>query len=132
MTREDFLQIFKTGFHKLNLEKVKRIGTYKNNAGRKYYKFYGLFKFEPPYQIWDDDAPIDYGFLKSLLKEFDQETSNCITRKFTKKVIKNGKTVGKETFKYVFDIIPKNVVSFKFNREEKTMKLVVVGYGIYQ
>lgn len=131
MTREDFLQIFKTGFHKLNLEKVKLIGTYKNKAGRKYYKFYGLFKFEPPYQIWNDE-PIDYIFLKSLLKEFDRETSNCITRRFTKKVIKNGKTVGKETFKYVFDIIPKNVVSFKFNKKEKTMTIIVIGYGIYQ
>lgn len=132
MTKDDFLQIFKTGFHKLKLEKVKRIGTYKNKSGRKYYKFYGLFKFEPPYQIWEDENPIDYDFLKSLLKEFDKETSNCITRKFTKKVIKDGKTVGKETFKYVFDIIPKNVVSFKFNRKEKTMTMVVVGYGIYQ
>ncbi len=132
MTRNDFLQIFKTGFHKLSLEKVKRIGTYQNKSGRKYYKFQGLFKFEPPRQIWDNEAPVDYAFLKSLLNEFDKETSNCITRKFTKKVIKNGKTVGKETFKYVFDIVPKNVVSFKFHKEDKTMTLVVIGYGIYQ
>lgn len=132
MTKDDFLQIFKTGFHKLNLEKVKNIGSFKNNSGRTYYKFYGKFKFEPPYQIWDDKSPIDYKFLKSLLKEFDKETSNCITRKFTKKVIKDGKTVGKKTFKYVFDIIPKNVVSFSFNKDEMTMTIIVVGYGIYQ
>ena len=132
MKKEDFLQIFKTGFHKLNLEKVKRIGVYQNKSGRKYYKFYGLFKFEPPYQIWEDESPIDYSFLRSLLKEFSKETSNCITRKFTKKVIKNGKKVGKETFKYVFDIIPKNVVSFSFDKDKKTMTIVVIGYGIYQ
>ena len=131
MTKEDFLQIFKSGFHKLNLEKVKLLGKYDNGNGRTYYKYYGLFKFEPPYQVFDDEE-IDYQFLKGLLKEFSLETSNCITRKFTKKVIKNGKTVDKLTFKYVFDIVPKNVVSFKFNKEDKTMTLIVKGYGIYQ
>lgn len=131
MNRDDFLQIFKTGFHKLNLEKVKLLGKYDNGNGRTYYKYYGLFKFEPPYQVFDEKE-IDYKYLKKLLKEFSLETSNCITRKFTKKVIKNGKTVGKQTFKYIFDIIPENVVSFRFDRENKTMILIVKGYGIYQ
>ena len=43
MTKEDFLQIFKSGFHKLTLKKVVKINDTKNNHGRKYSNYLGLF-----------------------------------------------------------------------------------------
>lgn len=132
MKEEDFLQIFKSGFHKLILKKVKLLKKCKTKTGREYFVFKGLFSFIPPEQVWMDDTPIDYDFLKSLLKKFGEETSNCINRKFTKKVIKNGKTVDKQTFVYVFDVIPKNIYKFRFDREKKIMYLVVKGYGLFQ
>lgn len=128
MNREDFLQIFKSGFHKLALKKLVKIGESKNDNGRKYDDYFGLFEFFPPEQVWMDNLPIDYDFLKSLLKEFDEELSNVIIRQYTRKVLKNSKTLKKTVTKYVFDIVPKNIVSFKFNRQTKTMKLVVRGY----
>lgn len=131
MTENDFLQIFKTGFHKLKLIGVKKIKEHKNKNGKKYFEFLGKFVFIPPYQIWNNE-PIDYDFLKSLLNKFEEETSNCITRKFTKKIIKDGQTVNKKVFKYVFDVVPKNVFSFSFDRKKKTMTLIVKGWGIYQ
>ena len=128
MDSEDFLQIFKSGFHKLNLRKVVKIGESDNGHGRKVDDCLGLFEFVPPEQVWMDDAPIDYDFLKSLMKEFDEELSNVIVRQYTRKVIKNSTTLDKTVSKYVFDIIPRNVVSFRFYRETKIMRLVVRGY----
>ena len=66
--------------------------------------------------------------LKKLLEEFDEELSNVITRQYTRKVIKNNRTLKKTVTRYVFDIVPKNVVSFRFDRKAKTMRLVVKGY----
>lgn len=128
MTKEDFLQIFKSGFHKLTLKKLVKINSQTNKYGRKYDNYLGLFEFYPPQQVWMDKKPIDYNFLKSLLKQFKKELSNCVTHKFTKKVFHKDKMVLKQTTKYVFDIIPKNVVTFKFDRQKKTMILVVKGY----
>ena len=36
MDNEDFLQIFKSGFHKLNLIKAVKLGESRNGNGRKY------------------------------------------------------------------------------------------------
>ena len=128
MKKEDFLQIFKSGFHKLNLKKAVKVGETDNGQGKKIEVYLGLFEFTPPEQVWMDNAPIDYDFLKSLLKEFDQELSNVIIRQYTRKVLKNSKTLKKTVTKYVFDIVPRNILAFKFYRDTKTMRLVVKGY----
>jgi len=128
MKKEDFLQIFKSGFHKLNLKKLVKVRDEVNPHGRQYEVYLGLFEFVPPNQVWMDDEEIDYEFLKDLLKEFNEELSNCIVRKFTKQVYHNDKIVKREVTKYIFDIIPKNILSFRFNVEKKTMYLVVKGY----
>lgn len=128
MDKEDFLQIFKSGFHKLNLIKVVKLGSSRNETGRKYDDYLGLFEFVPPEQVWMDESPIDYEFLKSLLTEFDKEASNVIVRQYTRKIIKNSTILKKTVVKYVFDIIPKNMVAFRFYRNTKTMRVVVRGY----
>ena len=128
MDKEDFLQIFKSGFHKLNLIKVVKLGESRNENGRKYDDYLSLFEFVPPEQVWMDESQIDYEFLKSLLVEFDKEASNVIVRQYTRKVIKNSTILKKTVVKYVFDIIPKNIVAFRFYRSTKTMRVVVKGY----
>lgn len=128
MDKEDFLQIFKSGFHKLNLIKVVKLGSSRNETGRKYDDYLGLFEFVPPEQVWMDESPIDYEFLKSLLIEFDKEASNVIVRQYTRKIIKNSTILKKTVVKYVFDIVPKNIVAFRFYRNTKTMRVVVKGY----
>lgn len=132
MTENDFLQIFKTSFHKLTLQKVKLVQTCKNPQGRVYYKFHGLFTFIPPYQIWQDGEKINKSYLKQVLNKISKNSSNCINRKFTKKIIKNDKTVEKIVFKYVFDVIPENIIDFDFNKSKKSMNLIVKGYGLFQ
>lgn len=132
MKEEDFLQIFKTAFHKLKLVGVKKIRKKENAPGKDYYVFHGKFVFIPPTQIWKNGEDFDYDFLKSLLDKFNEGTSNCITRKFTKKIIKNNSVVEKKVFKYVFNIIPKNIVDFSFNKKDGTMTLIVEGWGLYQ
>ena len=129
MTDDDFLQIFKASFHKLTLSKVQLVKTCKNPHGRKYYVFNGLFTFIPPAQIWQD-GKIDYEYLKCVLQKIGQ-SSNCIGRKFTKKIIKNGKLQEKLVFEFVFDVVPKNIVEFNFDRANKTMNLIVKGYGLF-
>lgn len=128
MDKEDFLQIFKSGFHKLNLIKVVKLGESRNENVRKYDDYLGLFEFVPPEQVWMDESQIDYEFLKSLLVEFDKEASNVIVRQYTRKVIKNSTILKKTVVKYVFDIVPKNIVAFRFYRSTKTMRVVVKGY----
>lgn len=128
MKKEDFLQIFKSGFHKLNLKRLVKFGKSDNRYGQKYDNYLGLFEFIPPDDVWVDDEPIDYDMLQELLDEFDKELSNCITRQFTRKIIKNDKIIKREVKRYIFDIIPKNIVKFRFNTKKKTMKLVVKGY----
>ena len=129
MKSEDFLQIFKSGFHKLALKKLVKIGESKSASGKPVGDYLGLFEFTPPDDVWFDDEPVDYGFLKSLLKEFDEELSNVIVRQYTRKVIRNSKTLKKTVTKYVFDIVPRNVVAFRFYRDSKTMRLVVRASG---
>ncbi len=128
MKKEDFLQIFKSGFHKLNLKKLVRIGESDNGHGQKYQDYLGLFEFVPPDDVWADDEPIDYVMLKGLLDEFDKEFDNCLVRKFTRKIIKNDEIVQREVTRYIFDIVPKNILAFRFDRKAKTMKLVAKGY----
>lgn len=130
MNRDDFLQIFKSGFHKLNLRKAVKIGECDNGYGKTIDRYLGLFEFIPPDQVWMDESPIDYDFLKSLLDEFDEELSNVIVRQYTRKIIKNSTMLKKTVTKYVFDIIPKNIVLFRFDRDKKIMRLVVKGYRI--
>lgn len=130
MTADDFLQIFKASFHKLTLSKVQLIKTCKNPHGRTYYVFNGLFNFVPPAQIWQD-GEIDYEYLQNVLQKIGQESSNCIDRKFTKKIIKDGKLQKKIVFKFVFDVVPKNIVEFNFDKKNKTMNLIVKGYGLF-
>jgi hypothetical protein len=43
MTKEDFLQIFKSGFHKLTLKKMVKVKDNVNEHGRKYEDYLGLF-----------------------------------------------------------------------------------------
>lgn len=128
MTKQDFLQIFKSGFHKLVLKKVININKTKNKNGRKYINCLGLFEFIPPEQVWIDEEQIDYEFLNNLLEQFKKELSNCIVRKFTKIHYNNDVPVKKQTKRYIFDVIPKNIVKFKFYKEQKIMRLVVKGY----
>jgi hypothetical protein len=128
MTKEDFLQIFKSGFHKLTLKKAVKINSTKNEHGRIYSNYLGLFEFVPPHQIWMDESEIDYDFLYRLLKEFDKELSNCIVRKFTKTEYKNDEPVSKKVTRYVFDVVPKNIIAFRFYKDKKIMRLVVKGY----
>lgn len=128
MEKEDFLQIFKSGFHKLELRKLKKIRDEVNEHGRKYGVYLGMFEFVPPEQVWMDEGDFDYGFLKSLLDEFSQESSNCIVHKFTRKVMKGDDVVSKVVTTYTFDIVPKNIVSFRFDRKKRLMRLVVKGY----
>lgn len=127
MTREDVLQIFKSGFHKLQLKKVVKLGKSKERLGVPCIVCLGLFEFVPPKQVWDGE--IDDNFFRAVLGEFSKELSNCITKKFTRKVMKNGNLKSSQVSRYVFDVIPKNVLAFKFNRATKTLKLVVQGYG---
>ena len=128
MDKEDFLQIFKSGFHKLTLKKVVKIGKGRNKTGRSYDICLGLFEFVPPEQVWMDEAPFDYGFLKSLLAEFDKELSNVIVHQYKRTVFKNGESLNQVVRKYVFDIVPKNIVDFRLYRDTKTMRLVAKGY----
>lgn len=128
MNKEDFLQIFKSGFHKLNLKKLVKVGESKNEHGREYEEYLGLFEFVPPEDVWFDDDAIDYDALRQLMKEFEKELSNCIVRKFSRKIIRKNQAVEAKETRYIFDVIPKNIVDFRFNTKSKTIKLVVKGY----
>ena len=128
MDKEDFLQIFKSGFHKLTLRQLKKVRDAKTPYGRKYGVYLGLFEFEPPEQVWMSGDVFDYDFLNSLMKEFDEELSNCMTRKFTRKVYDDDELVKKVVTQYIFDIVPKNVLVFRLDPERKVMRLVVRGY----
>lgn len=129
---KQFLKIFKQAMHKLNLVGVKLLSQKENKQGRKYYEFLGKFEFVPPLFFFEDNTIEELqGNKENILKflsDFQEEQSNCITHKFTKKIIINGKMQKKLTFCYVFDIIPKNIVDFCF--VEDKLVLIVKGSGM--
>ena len=129
---KQFLKIFKQAMHKLNLVGVKLLGQRENKQGRKYYDFLGKFEFVPPLFFFKDELiknlMSDKDSILEYLKEFEEEQSNCITHKFTKKIIINDKMQKKLTFSYVFNIIPKNIVDFYFTDEK--MVIIVKGSGM--
>lgn len=82
------------------------------------------------YQIQLVESRLEYLkkiFLVHMLRPFF-----LIVRQYTRKVIKNSTILKKTVVKYVFDIIPKNIVAFRFYRSTKTMRVVVKGYCLRQ
>ena len=126
MTKEDFLQIFKSDFHKFKIKKMMKLWKC-NNQGKHCNLCLALFTFEPPEQVWEGDAVAET--FDKYIKEFKDDLSNCVVKKFTRKVMQNGSMAGAQVFKYVFDVVPKNVLAFKFDQSAKTLSLVVRGYG---
>lgn len=126
---DDFLEIFKHPFHKCRLKGVRNMGRFKSREGRKYWKFLGEFEFTPPKstpcEVLDAMRVLLTEWLNSLPEE-----SNCFTRKFTRRVVRDGKPVKKVSFTYVFDIVPKNIRGFRIDDETGRMRLYVVGYGM--
>lgn len=130
---EDFLEIFKIAFHKINLQEVALLSKLRNSYGRRYYKFVGKFEFMPPDFVWNDSLYAALVTNKSeILHKFnsiEEQSAKCIKRKFTKK-LRSDDEVKKVDFEFVFDIIPRRVVNYEFNVEKKKMYLYVVGYGM--
>ncbi len=126
---DDLLEVFKHAFHKCTLVGVKYLGKYRSTEDRKFYKFIGKFEFSPPRQVFDSDIECNKKQLLSSLKELDSEESNCFSRKFTKKILDDGKLRKKVEFQYDFDIVPKNIVDYSLNPQTGKMYLYVIGYG---
>ena len=127
---DEFLEIFKHSMHKLNLLRVKLVSEKKNKSERKYYVFIGEFEFVPPVFVFDLDLESSKKEILNSFINVDEQTSNCIRRKFTKKLRFNGEVKEKVEFVYVFDVIPKNIVDYKIDKEKQKMFLYVQGYGI--
>lgn len=117
--------------HKLNLVGVKLVSKEQNKSGRDYYKFVGKFEFVYPL-FFDEKKIQEFMSRKSqilvCLSSINDYESNCITHKYTKKLRINGKVKEKDSFQYVFDIIPKNILDFEFQNGK--MNLYVIGYGM--
>lgn len=129
---DDFLEIFKHTFHRFSLVGVKYIGERISEDKRKYFKFIGKFEFKPPRQIFDSDIEQNKPYILSQISKITPESSNCFHRKFTKKVL-NGKskTIKNIEFRYIFDIVPKNIIDFSLDEKLQKMFLYVKGYGTF-
>lgn len=128
MTEKDVLQILKKGFRKLTLKKIRKIHGYININGLKQEKYLGLFQFQVPLQIKFDGSQINFIFIKKLLYKFKKELKTNVVKNFIKKVFKNDILVKKQILKYVFNIEPKNIASFRYYKNKRLIKLVVIGY----
>ena len=131
---EKFLKIFNETFNKLNLIGVSYLGSYKNMSGRTYYKFIGKFEFDSPlYFFENNNAEVLFNEKEKILnslQHISNNESNCIRHKFTKKIRQNGNVKIKKDFNFVFDIVPKNIIDFEFDKENNKIIFYVVGYGI--
>jgi len=126
----DFLEIFKHAFHKFSLVDVKYLGMSVSEHNRKYYRFIGKFEFYPPRQLFDSEVEKNKPYILAELRKLDINSSNCISRKFTKKILSGNSTIKKVDFKYIFDIVPRNIVDYKFDKKQSKIYLFVLGYGI--
>lgn len=127
-----FLNIFYKNMHKLNLNGVKFVCENKNFGGKTYYKFIGQFQLSPPLYFYQNELYKLFEQRKvdilNILQVLQQQKSNCITHKYSKKIRLNGKVEGKKQFQFVFDVVPKNVIDFSF-RDDKLI-LYVIGWGM--
>lgn len=128
---DDFLQIFKSAFHKFCLVGVKNLGERVSKNNRKYYRFIGKFEFEPPKQIFNSEIEENKPYILNEFRNLDLNTSNCISRKFTKKLLSGKNVVKKVEFQYIFDIVPQNVIDFALDESKGKMYLYVLGYGTF-
>lgn len=126
----DFLEIFKHAFHKFSLVGVKYLGKSVSEDNRKYYRFIGKFEFHPPRQLFDSEVEENKPYILSELRRLDIDSSNCISRKFTKKILSGNSTIKKVDFQYVFDVVPRNIIDFEFDEKQGKIYLFVLGYGI--
>lgn len=129
--QQRFLDIFEQAFHKLNLVGVKLLKKSKNKHNRTIYKFVGKFQFVQPlsFKISDKEEMIlQKEQILNFLHSIQDQKSNCITHKFTRKIRINGSVQKKVTFNYVFDVNPKTIIDFGF--EGQKMVLYVIGWGI--
>ena len=126
---DDFLEIFKHSFHKLSLVGVKYLGSKVSEDNRKYYQFIGKFEFSPPRQLFDSEVGENKPYILNEFRKLDINTSNCISRKFTRKIYFKDSKVKKVSFQYIFDVIPKNIVDFEFDERKGKIYLFVLGYG---
>ena len=129
--QQQFLEIFEQSMHKLNLVGVCLKQKRKNKSGRIFYKILGKFQFVYPLHFDNNTIKLfveNKREILQFLKNADIEYSNCISHKYTKKVKINNKTVKKEKFTYVYDIIPNNIIDFQFKNQK--MILYVLGWGM--
>ena len=127
-----FLEIFKHNFHKFKLVGVKCLGQEVSSKKRKYFRFIGKFEFEPPKQTFSLDWETGKAEILEAFRGIEEEESNCIKRKFTKKYYTaDGRLEKKLTFQYIFDIVPRNIVDFDIDRDGEKMRLYVLGYGAF-
>ncbi len=129
---EDFLEIFKHSFHKLTLVGVRLLGKRNSGKGRGFYRFIGKFEFEPPAHTFELELEENKPYIIPAFQRINPESSNCFRRQFTKKFLsEDGRTLKKVDFKYVFDVVPANVIDFTIDESRKKMYLYVLGYGVF-
>ena len=133
---EEFLEIYRHPFHKLNLVAVKFLKVDSNKDGRQYYHFIGLFECELPDSMKNFDMTKKDEVLKSILNE--SGISAVYRKKFTRKLKKEDQNIN-WTFNYIFDFDPRNVVDFEIKDmqvqgggTEKILTMKVKGYGLFQ
>lgn len=126
----DFLEIFKHAFNKFSLVGVKYLGKSISEDNRKYYRFIGAIAFHPPRQLFDSEVEENKPYILSELRKLNIDSNNCISRNFTKKILSGNQTIKKVNFQYIFDVAPRNIIDFDFNKKQGKIYLFVQGCGI--
>lgn len=126
---QDFLEIFKHSFHKCTLQGVRFIRKKVSEDNREFFQFVGKFELEPPAQIFESDIEDRREEILEKFKALDDTSSNCFSRKFTKKFLSGKGVVKKVDFQYVFDVNPKTIIDFELEPENNKMYLYVLGFG---
>lgn len=128
MTEKEILQILRKGFNKLTLKKVRKAHGFVSFQGKKLEKYLGLFQFKVPTDIKIESNQINFLLIKKLLYKLKKELSNnFVIKKIIRKVIKNDIVVKKQIIRYIFNIGPKNVVSFRYFKNKRLIKIVITG-----
>ena len=130
MNRNQYIKNLRKDFKSLKLKKIRKIkSVYKKNK-QIFSVYLGLFQFQPSDYFFKINKQLDLTIIRKNIKYLNRIFGFQILKKYKMKLKKRDKIITINSFQYVFDLIPKNTISFRYDKRSRKIFLVIKGKKI--